>query len=156
MKNRTYEHDFHCTFAKMCSNRQVENKAWPCWTCTSSFTPFSSQTKCWAYKLTYSTLIRVNISQKRETFSPNIAVQNNKYCKWQTKWTLTSSKLREDSPREMKGEKDINENTKVVQCWYLHPAQGLKTKVYLHKDGWSKPGQSTPSEQQKKQNRTGE
>lgn len=54
----------------------------------------------------------------------------------------------------MKGEKDINENTKVVQCWDLHPAQGLKTKVYLHKDGWSKPGQSTPSEQHKKNKET--
>jgi len=135
----------HCTSAK-----KVENKAWPCWTCTSSFTPFPSQ-KYWAYELTYSTLIRVTISQKSETFSPN----NNKYCKWQTKWTLTSSNAKRRQPKRDEGrERHQWKNTKVVQRWYLHPAQGLKTKGYLHKDGWSKPGQSTPSEQQNKNKET--
>lgn len=59
-------------------------------------------------------------------------------------WMLPFSNLREDGPREIKGEKDIN--TKVVQCWYLHLAQSLKNKVYLHTDGWSKTGQTTPTE----------
>lgn len=90
--------------------------------------------------------------KKSETFSLNITVQNNKYCKWQTKWTSSSSELREDSPREMKGEKDIDESTKVVQCRYLHLTRGLKTEGYLQTGGWSKPGQTTPTEQHKKTN----
>lgn len=65
---------------------------------------------------------------------------------------LSSSELREDSPREMKGEKDIDRNTKVVQCWYLHLTRGLKTEGYLQTGGWSKPGQTTPTEQHKKTN----
>lgn len=118
MKNRPYEHGFQCTIAKMCSNCQVKNKAWPCWTRTSRFTqkmnPFFSQIERWAYELTYSTLTRVTISQKSETFSPYITVQNNKYCKLLKKRMLSSSELRGDSPREMKGEKDIMK----TQKWY--------------------------------------
>lgn len=114
--------------------------------------PFPCESR-WAYELTYSTLTRVAISHKiSETFSPNLTVQNNKYCKWQTKRRSSSSELREDSPREMKGEKDMNENTKVVQCRYLHLTQGLKTEVYLHTGGRGKLGQATPTKQHKKTN----
>lgn len=141
MKNRPYEHGF---LAKMCSNCQVKNKAWPCWTRTSRFTqkmnPFFSQIERWAYELTYSTLTRVTISQKSETFSPYITVQNNKYFKWPKKTDVELFRAKRRQPKREEGRERHHENTKVVQCRYLHLTQSLKTEVYLQTGGWSKPG----------------